>query len=109
MKIPYNKKTKTYETYYTPRHDSHEDYTIKDNFEFSDKLVYIGFSRGRSALNIIWEDTKGRKYHSGMKLLDDTLQKPSENDKLTFVGLIIEGTFTFKKQGTSVLLLRING
>ena len=80
----------------------HGDITWKkgyetDPYEFKATLKYNGFSRGRSALNIEWKDTKtGQTYQSGMKMLDDHLMNGGGNT--------IKGTFGFKKQGTSVLL-----
>ena len=71
--------------------------TEVDNYEFSATLRYAGFSRGRSALNITWEDTKtGKLYESGMAMLDEVLFHNQSS--------MVSGVFTFKKQGTSILL-----
>lgn len=89
-----------------------EDEFHKPNFEFEATLIYNGFSRGRSSLNISWKDKKtGKTFESGMKLLDETCSGSNFN-KLSswgFLGqnLMIKGNFTFKKQGTSVLLTLI--
>lgn len=94
------------------------DIILKDNFEFSAKLVYKGFTRGRSALNIIWRDEKGRKYYSSMTMLDEAL-KNTPDDQSVYLGvdvyrgedaprgLCVSGKFTFKKQGTVILLTRV--
>ena len=73
-----------------------------DNIPFEAELEYIDFSRGRSALNILWKDNKRKRiYYSGMYLLDKALK---ENK---VVGSKITGEFCFKKQGTSILLQAI--
>jgi len=81
----------------------------KENYVFDATLLYDGFSRGRSSLNIKWKDQKtGKTYESGMKLLDETCL--GENlyrfSGWGFLGkkLMIKGSFTFKKQGTAILL-----
>lgn len=77
------------------------DWTETDPYEFSGTLEYDGFSRGRSALNIIWKDVDtGKTYMSGMALLDAHLMNCG--------GHTITGKFGFKKQGTSVLLTLID-
>lgn len=87
------------------RHGNHQTWTYSDEFstddyEFEATLKYTGFERGRSALNIVWEDVKtGTQYRSGMKLLDEHLKDGGT--------CRIKGTFGFKKQGTSVLLTQI--
>lgn len=70
-----------------------------DPWEFKANLTYIGYMRGRSALNIKWKDTKTKRtYVSSMNLLDEALLEGHVN----FDTII--GTFGFYKQGTSVLL-----
>lgn len=70
-----------------------------DPWEFEDTLMYIGYTRGRSALNIQWKGLKTKKtYESGMSLLDEALLDGKINKHS------ISGKFGFKKQGTSVLL-----
>jgi len=79
---------------------------LVDNYTFKSTLRYVGFSRGRSALNIEWLDLSNNKtYHSGMSLLDESL-KGNNNPSVSEIAQIfqIEGEFTFKKQGTSILL-----
>jgi len=76
--------------------DSRNDTRHVEPFEFTGTLTYKDFERGRSALNIVWEDQMGIQYRSGMYLLDSHLKKGGNHQ--------ITGTFTFKKQGTSVLL-----
>lgn len=45
-----------------------------DNIPFKTTLEYIGFVRGRSALNIQWKDLNSNTlYYSGMTLLDEAL------------------------------------
>lgn len=68
----------------------------REPFEFNATLTYKDFERGRSALNIVWVSDEGIEYRSGMYLLDTHLKRGGGNK--------ITGTFTFKKQGTSVLL-----
>lgn len=105
MKIIYDKKNKEYPTWVY--NNNRPEYELQDNFEFSGELYYKGFSRGRSALNIIWEDARGIKYYSGMSMLDEILtepQRPVYFGRTEFKGLIITGKYTFKKQGTSTLL-----
>jgi len=72
---------------------------LKDNTPFEATLIYNGFSRGRSALNIGWINHERKLiYYSGMSLLDEVLKQGLvEGNK-------ISGTFCFKKQGTSILL-----
>lgn len=78
------------------------DENLVSNNEFQAELVYSGFSRGRSSLNIQWIDhERKRVYYSGMSLLDDVLNKGLVD------GNMISGTFYFKKQGTSILLQQI--
>lgn len=73
---------------------------LKEPYEFEATLVYNGYSRGRSALNIEWMDINTNKtYQSGMTLLSDALLKYQKSE--------ITGKFSFKKQGTSVLLILI--
>lgn len=77
--------------------------TLVDNYEFETILKYSGYERGRSALNIVWVDENGIEYRSSMKLLDDVM-----NGNYPFLKvdnrLAIQGKFTFKKQGSSILL-----
>lgn len=83
---------------------------FKDNYEFMATLEYAGFSRGRSALNIKWKDVdRGITYESGMKLLDDVLANtlPFHYANIDEYPLRVQGNFTFKKQGTSVLLTHL--
>lgn len=91
---------------HTGNHRSYAYYHCKlvDNYEFEDILKYKTHERGRSALNIVWEGSDGKTYRSGMSLLEDVC-----SGNLPFLKvdnrLAIQGTFTFKKQGTSVLLI----
>lgn len=76
-----------------------EEINIRENEPFEGLLVYSGFTRGRSSLNIRWVDQQRNSvYYSGMKLLDEALMNGIIN------GNKITGTFCFKKQGTSILL-----
>lgn len=79
-----------------------EDEKLIENKEFKAELIYNGFSRGRSSLNIQWLDHKRKLiYHSGMSLLDEALKQGIvEGNKIL-------GTFCFKKQGTSILLQQL--
>lgn len=102
--------------------DKKEDFTEDEHFIQLDlgvdarlELTYIGFERGRSSLNIVWQCVKTKNtYRSGMKLLDDVLKEEilTIDPSLTFInnkgeldcGFTITGTFKFKKQGTVTLL-----
>lgn len=78
------------------------DENLIDNSEFKAELIYGGFSRGRSSLNIQWIDHERKRiYYSGMSLLDEALIKGLID------GNILSGKFCFKKQGTSILLQQI--
>lgn len=85
---------------------SHEVKNKKDNYMFSATLFYNGFTRGRSALNIQWKDENGKTYQSGMSLLDEALSGTLKVKSIvSFDGqLSISSNFTFKKQGTAILL-----
>ena len=79
-----------------------EEISIRKNEPFTGLLVYSGFTRGRSSLNIRWADQQRKSvYYSGMKLLDEALMNGAIS------GNKITGTFCFKKQGTSILLEQI--
>jgi len=94
--VPLDKDGNQHSWMYNP-----EEYG-KEPWEFEDTLEYIGFSRGRSALNIQWKGLNTKKtYESGMSLLNDALLEGLINGKT------ITGKFTFKKQGTAVLLKAI--
>lgn len=69
------------------------------NVPFDAELEYMGYTRGRSALNIEWRDNKRNKiYYSGMPFLHHMLRTDRiKNNNIT-------GTFCFRKQGTSILL-----
>lgn len=90
--VPFDEKGNHQTWVYGRLMESH----ARDNFEFEATLTYKGFERGRSALNIVWVSDEGIEYRSGMYLLDHHLKCGGSS--------IIKGTFTFKKQGTSVLL-----
>lgn len=82
--------------------------TLVDNYEFETTLRYMGFSRGRSSLNIEWLDLKtNQTYQSGMYMLDDFLKGSLSHECVinpTSLIFQVTGKFTFKKQGTSILL-----
>lgn len=95
--VPLDKDGNQHSWMYNP-----EEYG-KESWEFEDTLEYIGFSRGRSALNIQWKSKiHGLTYESGMSLLDEALKEGKIDS-----GKYIHGKFTFKKQGTAVLLKAI--
>lgn len=76
-----------------------EEENLIDNYEFAAELEYVGFTRGRSSLNIMWADRKKKiVYYSGMSLLDEVLKAGK------IQGNILKSDFTFKKQGTAILL-----
>lgn len=82
-----------------------EGYTQKDNYEFINSLRYVGYSLGRSAINIIWELPDGKQVTSGMNFINELFTNKTDCDyKIGIEGLWVYGTFTFKKQGTAVLL-----
>ena len=81
----------------------YKDFIFIDNEEYQFKLKYNGYERGRSSLNISWQDTENDKiYYSSMNLLDKVLK----DDKL--VDGILSGRFCWKKKGTAVLLNLLN-
>lgn len=96
FKVPFDKKGN--------QQTFHQSWNTEEQepYEFEAELTYVGFERGRSALNIVWQDTcTGIQYRSGMALLDDKLGNCSVE------GNTIHGKFGFKKAGTSVLLKEI--
>lgn len=79
-----------------------EESKLISNKEFEATLIYKGFTRGRSSLNIRWVDEERKLiYYSGMHLLDEALKNG------IIEGSTLKGTFCFKKQGTSILLERL--
>ncbi len=76
-----------------------QEFSKDSSYEFEDTLTYKGFERGRSSLNIVWVDSKGKEYRSSMSTLSLHLQQGGGNQ--------ISGRFGFKKRGTSVLLEKI--
>ncbi len=76
-----------------------DEKNLIDNKEFYAELEYVGFTRGRSSLNIMWADRNLKIiYYSGMSLLDEALKAGK------IQGNILRSDFTFKKQGTAILL-----
>ena len=75
------------------------------NYEFTTNLKYKTYEASRSGIFVVWEDGNGKQYKSSMQMLHEILTNSSE-DFPTFLGnaLVISGIFTFKKQGTAVLL-----
>ncbi len=75
-----------------------------DNYEFTTILIYSGYKQSRAGLHVKWIDETGKEYISSEMLLDQVLsgQYPFER---TEGRLSIYGTFTFKKQGTSIFLI----
>lgn len=117
IKVPFDKNTGNQLTYYYQTfkgidvetdesiYGVHDYIELRDNYEFEASLLYQGYERGRSALNIIWKDINREiLYYSGIKMLDEILK--GREDISAFLGkeLLIQGRFTFKKQGTSYLL-----
>lgn len=79
--------------------------TEVDNYEFNETLFYDSFERGRSALNIVWKNGEGKQFRSGMLMLDEILNGSAPiTDSSLNDSLSISGKFTFKKQGTAILL-----
>jgi hypothetical protein len=71
-----------------------------DPYELEATLKYVDYERGRSALNVVWEDVRtGLRYRSGMPLLHKHLLSGGTH--------LITGRFGFKKQGTSILLTKL--
>ena len=78
----------------------------RDNYEFSATLQYQGWEGSRSGIFVIWSDENGKQYRSSMQLLDEVLRLNPYNITMWLGNnFIIAGTFTFKKQGTAVLLI----
>ena len=116
FKVPFDKNRNQVTFYYSriagydletdePQVEIESGITLKDNYIFESTLSYHGFERGRSSLNIVWKDRQGKLFRSGMAMLDEILRS-YPNNVTSYLGesLIIWGTFTFKKQGTAVLL-----
>ena len=68
FKVPFDKNGN--QLTYGESWNLHEE---KDNYEFDDVLYYDSYERGRSALNIVWKNNEGRRFRSGMAMLDDIL------------------------------------
>ncbi len=106
IKIPFKGKEQV--TYYQDREVEKGNVKLFDNYEFQSDLLYLGFTRGRSALNIQWKDLQtGYIYNSGMSILDLGLKGLISNNTTASGEFILNGKFTFKKQGTSYLLTYI--
>ena len=75
-----------------------------DNYEFTTSLIYNGYKQSRSGLHIKWIDENGKQYISSEMLLDQVLSGNYPFSKVE-TKLAITGTFTFKKQGTSIFLI----
>lgn len=82
-----------------------ESFVEVDNFCFEDFLAYDGFERGRSSLNIRWKSmSTGKIYYSSMSMLDELLLSGKGVHRSTSRMFTVSRKFTFKKQGTVVLL-----
>jgi hypothetical protein len=76
-----------------------------DNYEFIATLKYQGWEGSRSGIFVIWSEENGKQYRSSMKMLDEILNGSANVTDLSLSDVLtISGTFTFKKQGTAVLL-----
>lgn len=83
-------------------HGAYKEGNLAKNIPKEMTLEYLGYDRGRSALNIRWADRETKTiYYSSMNLLDQALKYEE-----IVAGNMIGGTFIFKKQGTSILLER---
>ena len=80
---------------------SQGDYII-DNHVFETTLKYQNYTHGRSTTHIHWIDEKeNRIYTSSMSLLHKFIIANK------FINGTITGKFTWKKQGTSILLKQV--
>lgn len=75
-----------------------------NNYEFTSTLIYSGYKQSRSGLHIKWIDETGKEYISSEMLLDRVLSGNYPFSKVE-TKLAITGTFTFKKQGSSIFLI----
>jgi hypothetical protein len=76
-----------------------------DNYEFETTLTYKCWSGSRSGVEITWTDPEGKEFKSSMMLLDEVLNGSAPLKDLSMSdNLKISGKFTFKKQGTAILL-----
>lgn len=101
--VYYTHNSETHQqVYVSPNHVTNL-YTIEDNVPFITTLKYLGYTRGRSALNIKWLDKDtNRICYSGMKFLNDKLVEGIVD------GSEVTGQFIFHKKGTSILLTDYN-
>ena len=71
----------------------------KDPYEFTATLKYCGHTRGRSSLQLKWQDTKTKKYYwSSMDMLDRAMEEEG------FIGNLCSFNFGFYKAGSSVFI-----
>lgn len=67
----------------------------RKNHEFDAEMTYVGFSRGRSAAHLLWQDGRGVRYT--MFLADaDALFKTR-----TVAAGVVAGRWTFCKRGSN--------
>jgi len=75
-----------------------------DNYEFETNLKYKSWEGSRSGIFVIWENELGKEFRSSMILLDEVLNGSEKVSAFLGKSLSIVGKFTFKKQGTAILL-----
>lgn len=68
----------------------------RDNYVFSDTLVYSGYSRGRSSAKFCFTGKNNVRYEMFMKDFDDMMNSVGFNDGS---GRAINGFWTFIKRG----------
>lgn len=98
IKVPFWKDTGNHCVY------PYSQTNLVDNYEFTTTLIYNGYKQSRSGLHIKWLDETGKEYISSEMLLDQVLIGRFPFSKVE-TKLAITGTFTFKKQGTSIFLI----
>lgn len=72
-------------------------------YEFTDTLTYVGYTKGRSACNIVFTNSQGKKYYMFMSEFDKLLNKCGLNKNKA------AGTFSFVKRGANYSLAFVKG
>jgi hypothetical protein len=72
----------------------------EDNREFDDRLKYLGYSTGRSAIRFRFQSlTDGTQYSMGIAAMDDIVRRLKDGE--------VTGVWTFKKQGSNYGLIPV--
>lgn len=96
-KIPFNKASGSLINYMPPINSSSVEW--RDNYVFTDALEFVGYEKGRSAFNLIFQDTKGSRYHMFLK-------ESIRIIPLLVYGKII-GNWTFVKRGANYGIIMV--